>query len=171
MLGHLPEDWERMLVIVARPDDLKYGAASAIARWSDPGHQVAYLLVTRGEAGIDGTHPDVAGPLRETEQRSSTAIVGVDDVVFHVRQRLHRPSWSGSRRPPRRRTRTDPSRRRLIHRRVATRRGAAAVPLPARIQDWRTASPSTSRRISLETSSPPPASGTFQVMPQSSRLS
>ena len=50
-----------MLAIVADPDDLEYGAARAIACWSDQGRQVAYLLVIRGEAGIDGTHPDVAG--------------------------------------------------------------------------------------------------------------
>ncbi len=33
------------------------------------GQGVAYLLVTRGEAGIDGMTPDEAGPLREAEER------------------------------------------------------------------------------------------------------
>ncbi len=81
-LEHLPEDWERCLCVVAHPDDLEYGAAMAVARWTAQGKQVAYLLATRGEAGIDGIHPDEAGPLREVEERESAAVVGVDDVEF-----------------------------------------------------------------------------------------
>jgi LmbE family N-acetylglucosaminyl deacetylase len=82
MIEPMPEDWERMLAVVAHPDDLEYGAASAIARWTEQGRHVAYLLITRGEAGIDGMDPSQAGPLREREQRASAAIVGVDDLTF-----------------------------------------------------------------------------------------
>ena len=61
----LPEDWQRALAIVAHPDDLEYGAASAVARWTEQGKTVVYTLVTSGEAGIDGMDPDEAGPVRE----------------------------------------------------------------------------------------------------------
>lgn len=77
-----PDDWERALCIVAHPDDLEYGAAGAIARWTAAGKQVSYLLVTRGEAGIDGMDPAEAAPLREAEERASAAVVGVDTVDF-----------------------------------------------------------------------------------------
>lgn len=77
-----PDDFERALCIVAHPDDLEYGAASAVARWTAAGKQVSYLLVTRGEAGIDGMAPDDVGPLREAEERASAAVVGVDTVEF-----------------------------------------------------------------------------------------
>jgi LmbE family N-acetylglucosaminyl deacetylase len=77
-----PDDWERALCIVAHPDDLEYGAAGAIARWTATGKRVSYLLVTRGEAGIDGMHPAEAGPLREAEERASAAVVGVEAVEF-----------------------------------------------------------------------------------------
>ena len=77
-----PADWERALCIVAHPDDLEYGAAAAIARWTSSGKHVSYLLVTRGEAGIDGMDPADAGPLRESEERASAAVVGVDTVEF-----------------------------------------------------------------------------------------
>jgi LmbE family N-acetylglucosaminyl deacetylase len=77
-----PDDWSRALCIVAHPDDLEYGAASAVARWTASGKEVSYLLVTRGEAGIDGMAPDVAGPLREAEERASAAVVGVESVEF-----------------------------------------------------------------------------------------
>ena len=78
----VPEDWERALAVVAHPNDMEYGAASAIARWTSQGKSVVYSLVTSGEAGIDGMHPDEAAPLREAEQRASAAIVGVDTVEF-----------------------------------------------------------------------------------------
>jgi LmbE family N-acetylglucosaminyl deacetylase len=80
--AQFPDDWERALAIVAHPDDLEYGAAGAIAAWTGAGKQVAYLLVTRGEAGIDGTEPEKAAVLREAEQRASAAIVGVTAVEF-----------------------------------------------------------------------------------------
>lgn len=78
----LPEDWERALVIAPHPDDIEYGAAAAMARWTQQGKTVIYTLVTSGEAGIDGIPPEQAGPLREQEQRESARIVGVDQVEF-----------------------------------------------------------------------------------------
>ncbi len=76
------EDWERAVAIVAHPDDLEYGAASAVARWTSQGKTVSYVLATSGEAGIAGLAPDESKPLREAEQRRSAAVVGVDDVEF-----------------------------------------------------------------------------------------
>lgn len=81
-LATMDEDWDRMLAIVAHPDDLEYGAASAIARWTSQGKTVGYVIVTSGEAGIDGIEPAEAGPLREAEELASAKIVGVDDVTF-----------------------------------------------------------------------------------------
>ena len=81
-LEPVPEDWERALAIVAHPDDLEYGAAAAVARWTDQGKQVVYLMVTRGEAGIDVMSPGEAGPIRAEEERRSAAVVGVGQVEF-----------------------------------------------------------------------------------------
>ncbi len=72
----------RVLAIPAHPDDLEYGASAAVASWTWAGHDVVYLLVTRGEAGIDGLDPAEAGPLREREQRASARVVGVRQVEF-----------------------------------------------------------------------------------------
>ena len=58
----MPEDWERAVAVVAHPDDLEYGAASAVARWTGQGKQVAYVLASRGEAGIAGMDPAWSGP-------------------------------------------------------------------------------------------------------------
>src|ERR1700738_3307777 len=78
----MPEDWQRGMAVVAHPDDLEYGPASAVARWTAQGKEIAYVLATSGEAGIDGMAPAQTGPLREEEERRSAAIVGVSHVEF-----------------------------------------------------------------------------------------
>src|SRR4029077_2825669 len=82
MMEPMPEDWERAVAVVAHPDDLEYGAAAAVARWTGQGKHVAYVLATEGEAGIEGMAPDLVGPLRVDEERRSAALVGVTDVDF-----------------------------------------------------------------------------------------
>lgn len=76
------EDWQKALAIVAHPDDLEFGAAAAIARWTGQGKEIVYVMATSGEAGIDGLAPQECGPLREAEQIESARIVGVDVVEF-----------------------------------------------------------------------------------------
>jgi LmbE family N-acetylglucosaminyl deacetylase len=78
----MSEDWDRAVAVAAHPDDLEYGAASAVARWTGQGKQVSYVLVTSGEAGIAGQRPAEVGPLREEEERRSAAVVGVSEVLF-----------------------------------------------------------------------------------------
>jgi LmbE family N-acetylglucosaminyl deacetylase len=68
--------------VVAHPDDLEYGTASAVARGTRQGKEVTYLLATRGEAGIAGMSPAETGPLRVAEEQESAAIVGVTQVDF-----------------------------------------------------------------------------------------
>ncbi len=81
-LGPFPDDWERALVVMAHPDDMEYGGAAAVAAWTAAGRHVAYLLVTKGEAGIDSMDPATAAEVRQAEQRASAAVVGVDVVEF-----------------------------------------------------------------------------------------
>jgi LmbE family N-acetylglucosaminyl deacetylase len=78
----MSEDWTSAVAVVAHPDDLEYGAAAAVARWTQQGRRVSYLLVSSGEAGIAGRDPAEVGPLREAEERRSAAVVGVSDVRF-----------------------------------------------------------------------------------------
>ena len=78
----VPEDWSTALAVVAHPDDLEYGAASAVARWTAQGKRIVYCLVTSGEAGIDTMPPDRCAVLRQDDERRSAAAVGVDVVEF-----------------------------------------------------------------------------------------
>ena len=82
LMQTMAEDWQRAVAVVAHPDDLEYGLASAVARWTDQGKEVSYVLATSGEAGIDGMAPEQAGPLREEEERNGAALVGVTHVEF-----------------------------------------------------------------------------------------
>lgn len=81
-LQTVEENWNTGLVVVAHPDDIEYGASSAIARWTRQGKQITYLLLTRGEAGIDGIEPEKTADIRTKEQIASAKAVGVEDVRF-----------------------------------------------------------------------------------------
>ena len=82
LLPAVPEDWHTALAVVAHPDDIEYGSASAIARWTAQGKAISYLLASRGEAGIDAIDPIDAAPLREQEERTGARAVGVETVEF-----------------------------------------------------------------------------------------
>ena len=75
-LTPLDESWDRALAIVAHPDDMEFGAAAAVARWTGQGKWIGYVMATSGEAGIDGMHPDECRRVREAEEIESARIVG-----------------------------------------------------------------------------------------------
>ena len=81
-LAEFPDDWQTALCVAAHPDDLEYGTAAVVAGWTNAGKDVSYLLVTRGEAGIDGMPPEEAAPARAQEERDGAAEVGVERVDF-----------------------------------------------------------------------------------------
>lgn len=74
-------NWQRVLVVVAHPDDAEYGLSAAVDMWTRAGIQVDYLLLTHGEAGMQRT-PEEAGPIRAEEQRAACDAVGVNELVL-----------------------------------------------------------------------------------------
>jgi LmbE family N-acetylglucosaminyl deacetylase len=78
----LNESWNTAVAIVAHPDDMEFGSAAAVARWTGQGKTIVYVMVTSGEAGIDGLTPDECRVVREAEQIESARVVGVDTVEF-----------------------------------------------------------------------------------------
>jgi LmbE family N-acetylglucosaminyl deacetylase len=83
LLPALPDtDFQRVLCVAAHPDDVEYGASSAVARWTANGVEVAYLMLTRGEAGMDSMEPEQTAELRVQEQVTGSAAVGVTQVDF-----------------------------------------------------------------------------------------
>ncbi len=74
----------RVLVIVAHPDDVDFGAAGTVAGWTEAGTEVVYCIVTDGDAG--GSDPSVSradmAVLRRAEQTAAAKCVGVNDLRF-----------------------------------------------------------------------------------------
>ncbi|PXY36805.1 GlcNAc-PI de-N-acetylase [Prauserella flavalba] len=80
-LPALPEEsFQRVLCVVAHPDDMEYGTSAAVARWTARGIQVGYLLLTRGEAGMPNP-PEETARLRVAEQQAACAVVGVEHLT------------------------------------------------------------------------------------------
>ncbi|NHC16373.1 PIG-L deacetylase family protein [Motilibacter deserti] len=85
--GALPPLWQdevprRVLCVVAHPDDVEYGTSAAVALWTARGVEVAYLLLTKGEAGMDASPPERTAELRVQEQLEGSRAVGVTRVEF-----------------------------------------------------------------------------------------
>jgi len=81
----LPDDEvERVLVVVAHPDDVDFGAAGTVATWAAAGIVVTYCICTDGQAGgfEDALDRSDIPQIRRTEQRAAAAEVGVEDVRF-----------------------------------------------------------------------------------------
>jgi LmbE family N-acetylglucosaminyl deacetylase len=85
------QDIQRVLVVVAHPDDCDFGAGGTIAGWVDAGLSVTILLCTRGEqGGFDDTSREQMPVIREREQIAASAVLGVKDVRF---LQGHRDGW------------------------------------------------------------------------------
>ena len=74
----------QVLVITAHPDDVDFGAAGTVGRWTAQGVKVAYCIVTDGASGAADPAVDLStlAEVRQEEQRRAAAQVGVDDVSF-----------------------------------------------------------------------------------------
>ena len=85
--GH-EERPERVLVIVAHPDDADFGVAGTLSRWIAAGTVARLVCCTSGDAGADDarTDPLDLARVREDEQRAAARVVGYEAVDF-----LHRP--------------------------------------------------------------------------------
>ena len=79
-----PDQIERLLVVMAHPDDVDFGSAGTMAWLTSHGVEVTYCLVTDGDAG--GFDPTITrqemAAMRRKEQTAAAAIVGVHDLVF-----------------------------------------------------------------------------------------
>jgi LmbE family N-acetylglucosaminyl deacetylase len=82
-----PDHWDnpqRILVVLAHPDDPEFFCGATIARWTTAGHEVAYCLLTCGDKGTKDREltPGALCGLRQAEQRAAAAVLGVHRVCF-----------------------------------------------------------------------------------------
>jgi LmbE family N-acetylglucosaminyl deacetylase len=69
-----------VVVVGAHPDDPETGVGGTAKRLADLGHRVTFLYLTKGEAGIPGVAPLVAGRRREEEALAACKVLGTTAV-------------------------------------------------------------------------------------------
>jgi len=75
---------QKVMAIVAHPDDIEFSCAGTVARWVEEGAEVVYVLCTSGDVGIDeaGMTREKAAEIREVEQSAAADVVGVKEVIY-----------------------------------------------------------------------------------------
>jgi LmbE family N-acetylglucosaminyl deacetylase len=78
------ESAERVLVVMAHPDDADFTVAGTVALWAQQGAECVYLLCTDGNKGSDdpALTPVRLAEIRRAEQRAALAQLGGRDVWF-----------------------------------------------------------------------------------------
>jgi LmbE family N-acetylglucosaminyl deacetylase len=82
-----PDAWEtpqRILVILAHPDDPEFFCGATLAKWASAGHQITYALLTCGDKGTRDRNLSTSNlcSIRQQEQRTAAAIIGAGKVSF-----------------------------------------------------------------------------------------
>ena len=80
-------EWEsaqKILVILAHPDDPEFFMGATIRRWTSQGHHVVYYLLTKGDKGTQdrAMRPEELMKVRVAEQTAAARILGVNEVHF-----------------------------------------------------------------------------------------
>jgi LmbE family N-acetylglucosaminyl deacetylase len=88
-----PGTWEtsqKILVILAHPDDPEFFCGATLARWARDGHHISYCLLTCGDKGRNDNNRDIPGDelcgFGHTEEQAAAAALGVEAVHFLDRE-------------------------------------------------------------------------------------
>jgi LmbE family N-acetylglucosaminyl deacetylase len=85
-MNELNDSWaspQKILVILAHPDDPEFFCGATLARWAKAGHEIHYFLLTCGNKGGDpGPTPEELCEIRHQEQRKAAAVIGAKSVRF-----------------------------------------------------------------------------------------
>ncbi|HVP20291.1 MAG TPA: PIG-L deacetylase family protein [Anaerolineaceae bacterium] len=75
---------QKILVVLAHPDDPEFFCGAMIAAWTSQGHRVVYWLLTGGDKGTNDrkVQPDELLKIRACEQKSAARVLGVEEVHF-----------------------------------------------------------------------------------------
>jgi LmbE family N-acetylglucosaminyl deacetylase len=75
---------QKILVILAHPDDPEFFCGGTIAKWTEAGHSIRYCLLTRGNKGANDPDlkPSILAKIREREQLAAARVLGVEKVIF-----------------------------------------------------------------------------------------
>ena len=73
-----------VLVVTPHPDDAEYGVAGTVARWTNEGRTVVYVVCTNGDKGTSDREVKSESliKIREKEQIAAANLLGVKEVIF-----------------------------------------------------------------------------------------
>ena len=73
-----------VMVLCAHPDDAEFGAAGTVAKWTNEGRKVVYVICTNGDKGSSDRSltPEQIASMRREEQKAAADSLGVRQVVF-----------------------------------------------------------------------------------------
>src|SRR5947208_3502257 len=72
----------KVVCVGGHPDDPESGCAGTLMRYTELGHSVTILYLTRGERGISGKSLDEAARIRSAECEAACKIMGAKPVFF-----------------------------------------------------------------------------------------
>ena len=77
---------QKILVILAHPDDPEFFCGGTIAKWISEGHEVSYCLLTQGEKGVNEKfNPKNINDIikiRVSEQKKAAAVLGIRNIMY-----------------------------------------------------------------------------------------
>ncbi|MDY6878497.1 MAG: PIG-L deacetylase family protein, partial [Chloroflexota bacterium] len=75
---------ERVMIIVAHPDDAEFTVGGTVAKWAREGMAITYVICTDGRCGSNDPEAklDSLVAVRRTEQGSAARFLGVREVVY-----------------------------------------------------------------------------------------
>jgi LmbE family N-acetylglucosaminyl deacetylase len=78
------ETSQKILVILAHPDDPEFFCGATLACWARAGHEIHYLLLTCGDKGFNDPKISTGQicEMRHAEQIAAASIIGVKSVRF-----------------------------------------------------------------------------------------
>jgi len=78
------ETTQKILIVLAHPDDPEFFCGATTARWVRAGHQISYCVLTCGDKGTKDLtiESDELCSIRQMEQRFAAKVLGVEDVRF-----------------------------------------------------------------------------------------
>ncbi len=85
-----PDTWDspqKILVILAHPDDPEFFCGGTLARWARAGHSITYILLTCGDKGYNPTTHSEMTPenlcgIRHLEQANAAKVIGANPPLF-----------------------------------------------------------------------------------------
>ncbi|NWF63676.1 MAG: PIG-L family deacetylase [Chloroflexi bacterium] len=78
---------QKILVILAHPDDPEFFCGATLAKWALEGHTIQYILLTCGDKGFNpATTPDMTPEklcgIRHLEQTEAASVIGAEPPLF-----------------------------------------------------------------------------------------